>query len=131
MNCRAARVPLYIQDVQNDLYYMGFIEWANRNGIVKGMGDKKFAPDQAITREQMAVIMSNYAKTMNLELKPVQEEKHFADSDKISAYAREAVKEMQMAGLLSGKDNNLFDPQGTATRAEVSSVLHRFVEAIN
>ena len=114
-------------DVQNDLYYMGFIEWANRNGIVKGMGDKKFAPDQAITREQMAVIMSNYTRVMNLDLKAVQEERHFADNDKISPYAREAVKEMQMARLVSGKDNNLFDPQGTATRAEVSSVLHRFM----
>jgi len=118
-------------DVQNGLYYIGFIEWANQSGIVKGMGAKQFAPNQAITREQMAVIISNYAKNMKLKLKPVQEEKHFADSDKISAYAEEAVKEMQMAGLLNGKVNNLFDPQGTATRSEVSSVLHRFVVAIN
>jgi hypothetical protein len=75
----------------------------------------------------MAVIMSNYTRVMNLDLKAVQEERHFADNDKISPYAREAVKEMQMARLVSGKDNNLFDPQGTATRAEVSSVLHRFM----
>lgn len=115
-------------DVKNDLYYMSFIEWANRNGIVKGIGDKKFAPDQAITREQMAVIMSNYVKTMNLKLNQVHEENNFADSAHISAYAEDAVKQMQMAGILSGKKGNLFDPQGMATRAEVSAVVHRFVE---
>jgi len=48
-----------------------------------------------------------------------------------STYANDAVKAMQMAGILSGKDGNLFDPQGTATRAEISSVLRRFVELIS
>ncbi|RYD06068.1 hypothetical protein N752_05945 [Desulforamulus aquiferis] len=115
-------------DVKNDSYYMGYIEWASKNSIVNGIGDKKFAPDQSITREQMAIIMQNYAKVIGLTLPKVHGENTFADSAKISAYAKDAVKQMQMAGVLSGKNGNLFDPQGTATRAEASAVLRRFVE---
>ncbi|HKM21472.1 MAG TPA: S-layer homology domain-containing protein [Lachnospiraceae bacterium] len=115
-------------DVKDDAYYMGYIEWASKNNIVNGVGNGKFAPDQSITREQMAVIMSNYAKTIGYTLPKVHVENTFADSAKISAYAKDAVKQMQMAGVISGKNGNLFDPQGTATRAEVSAVLRRFVE---
>ncbi len=117
-------------DVKGDAYYMGYIEWANKNNIVNGVGNNKFAPDQSITREQMAVIMSSYAKIIGLTLQENNAENTFADSDKISAYAKDAVKQMQMSGIISGKNGNLFDPQGTATRAEVSAVLHRFVELV-
>ena len=115
-------------DVKDDAYYMGYIEWASKNNIVNGVGNGKFAPDQSITREQMAVIMSNYAKTIGYISPKVHVENTFADNGKISTYAKEAVKQMQMAGVISGKNSNLFDPQGTATRAEVSAVLRRFVE---
>lgn len=115
-------------DVQDDAYYMGYIEWASKNNIVNGVGNGKFAPDQSITREQMAVIMSNYAKTIGYTLPKVHIENIFTDNAKISTYAKEAVKQMQMAGVISGKNGNLYDPQGTATRAEVSAVLRRFVE---
>jgi uncharacterized repeat protein (TIGR02543 family) len=115
-------------DVKNDAYYMGYIEWTSKNSIVAGIGDGKFAPDQSITREQLAVIMSNYAKTIGFTLPKVHAENAFTDNAKISAYAKDAVKQMQMAGVISGKNGNLFDPQGVATRAEVSAVLRRFVE---
>ena len=115
-------------DVKDDAYYMGYIEWASKNNIVNGVGNGKFAPDQSITREQMAVIMSNYAKTIGCTLPKVHVENIFADNGKISTYAKEAVKQMQMAGVISGKNGNLYDPQGTATRAEVSAVLRRFVK---
>ncbi|MEA5011075.1 MAG: S-layer homology domain-containing protein [Angelakisella sp.] len=115
-------------DVKSDDYHMGYVEWANKNNIVKGIGDGKFAPDQSITREQMAVILQSYAKAIGFTLPKVHAENTFADSAKIGAYAKDAVKQMQMAGIISGKNSNLFDPQGTATRAEVSAVLRRFVE---
>ncbi|MDD4564084.1 MAG: S-layer homology domain-containing protein [Eubacteriales bacterium] len=115
-------------DVKSDAYYMGYIEWASKNSIVTGIGDGKFAPDQSITREQLSVIMSNYAKTIGFTLPKVHAENAFTDNAKISAYAKDAVKQMQMAGVISGKNGNLFDPHGMATRAEVSAVLRRFVE---
>jgi len=115
-------------DVKSDAYYMGYIEWASKNSIVNGTSNGKFAPDLSITREQMAVIMLNYGKVIGFTLPKVHEKNTFADSAKISAYAKDAVKQMQMAGVISGKNGNLFDPLGTATRAEVSAVLRRFVE---
>ena len=115
-------------DVKADAYYMGYIEWASKNGIVSGGTDGNFHPDASITREQMAVIMSNYAKTIGFTTPKVHAENTFSDSAKISSYAKTAVKQMQMAGVLAGKNGNVFDPQGTATRAEVSAVLRRFVE---
>ncbi len=118
-------------DVKNDAYYMGYTEWASQNNIINGIGNGRFAPDQSITREQIAVIMSNYAKTMGYTLPKVHAENTFADHSKISTYAKEAVKQIQMVGVISGKSSNLFDPQGTATRAEVSTVMRRFVELAN
>ena len=115
-------------DVKADAYYMGYVEWAVEHGIIYGFGNKEFAPNQSITREQMAVIMQNYAKAIGFTLPKVHAETTFADNAKIGAWSKDAVKAMQMAGVISGKDGNKFDPQGTATRAEVSTVLRRFVE---
>jgi hypothetical protein len=130
-----ADVKSYIEtnfnDVKSDAYYMGYIVWASKNNIVNGTGNGNFAPDHAISREQMAVIMSNYAKAMNLKLTGGYGENNFDDSAKISDYAKDAVKQMQMAGIINGKNGNLLDPQGTSTRAEVSAVLYRFVEMIS
>lgn len=117
-------------DVKTNAYYMGYIEWAGNNNIIKGIGNGKFAPDQPITREEMAVIMKKYAQINGFTLSKLHEERTFADSEKISGYAKESVKEMQMAGIMSGKNGNQFDPQGIATRAEVSTVLCRFVELV-
>lgn len=118
-------------DVTADAYYMGYVEWATKNEIVKGISQGKFAPDQSITREQMAVIMVNYAKEIGFTLPKVHAETVFVDNTNISTYAKDAVRAMQMAGVMSGKDGNKFDPQGIATRAEVSTVLKRFVELID
>ena len=117
-------------DVKSDAYYMGYIEWANKNGIATGVGNGTFAPDQSITREQIAVILQNYAKAIGFTPPKVHTESTFADSAKISTNVKDAVKQMQMAGVISGKKENLFDPQNTATRAEVAAVLHRFAELV-
>ena len=115
-------------DVRADAYYMGYVEWAVKNGIVSGATATTFAPDDAVTRERMAVMMANYARTAGISLAKVHTENTFADSANISAGAREAVKTMQMAGVLAGRDGNRFDPQGTATRAQAAAALHRFIE---
>ncbi|MEG1448834.1 MAG: LysM peptidoglycan-binding domain-containing protein, partial [Oscillospiraceae bacterium] len=83
-----------------------------------------------VTREQMAVIISNYAKAMGVTLPKVYAENTFADNAKISSNAKNAVKQMQMSGVISSKDAGKFDPQSTATRAEVSAMLKRFVEVM-
>jgi len=67
---------------------------------------------------------------MGFELLQVHKENTFADDAKIVSDAKIAVKQMQMAGVLTGKNSNEFDPQGTATRAEVSALLKRFAELV-
>lgn len=119
-------------DVSADAYYMGYVEWANKNSIVNGIGGGKYTPGAIITREQLAVMIDRYATAIGYQLPAVHTENTFGDGVKISSWAKDAVRRVQMAGMINGKTGNLFDPQGNATRAEVSAVLKRFIElAIN
>ena len=117
-------------DVKADAYYAPYVNWAAKTGIVSGTTDTTFAPDTNINREQMAVIMKNYAVKLGYTVPKALEAVTFADNASISSWAKEAVKSMQQAGILAGKTNNRFDPAGTATRAEVATVLRRFVEIV-
>lgn len=117
-------------DVKADAYYAPYVNWAAQNGIVEGVTATTFAPDTNINREQMAVIMANYAKKLGYDLPKTLQAVTFADNAQISSWAKNAVRIMQQAGILSGKNGNKFDPKGTATRAEVATVLRRFVEIV-
>lgn len=117
-------------DVKADAYYAPYVNWAAQTGIVEGVTDTTFAPDTNINREQMAVIMKNYAAKLGYDLPQTLKAVTFADNTQISSWAKDAVKSMQQAGILAGKVNNRFDPKGTATRAEVATVLRRFVEIV-
>ena len=117
-------------DVKADAYYAPYVNWAAQNGIVEGVTATTFAPDTNINREQMAVIMANYAKKLGYDLPKTLQTVTFADNAQISSWAKNAVRIMQQAGILSGKNGNKFDPKGTATRAEIATVLRRFVEIV-
>lgn len=117
-------------DVKADAYYAPYVNWAAQTGIVEGVTATTFAPDTNINREQMAVIMKNYAAKLGYDLPQTLKAVTFADNTQISSWAKDAVKSMQQAGILAGKVNNCFDPKGTATRAEVATVLRRFVEIV-
>ena len=117
-------------DVKADAYYAPYVNWAAQTGIMEGVTAITFAPDTNINREQMAVIMANYAKKLGYDLPKTLQAVTFADNAQISSWAKDAVKAMQQAGILAGKANNRFDPKGTATRAEVATVLRRFVEIV-
>lgn len=117
-------------DVKADAYYAPYVNWAAQNGIVESVTATTFAPDTNINREQMAVIMANYAKKLGYDLPKTLQAVTFADNAQISSWAKNAVRTMQQAGILSGKNGNKFDPKGTATRAEVATVLRRFVEIV-
>ena len=117
-------------DVKADAYYAPYVNWAAQNGIVEGVTATTFAPDTNINREQIAVIMANYAKKLGYDLPKTLQAVTFADNAQISSWAKNAVRTMQQAGILSGKNGNKFDPKGTATRAEVATILRRFVEIV-
>lgn len=117
-------------DVKADAYYAPYVNWAAQTGIVEGVTATTFAPDTNINREQMAVIMKNYAAKLGYDLPQTLKAVTFADNTQISSWAKDAVKSMQQAGILAGKNENKFDPKGTATRAEVATVLRRFAEIV-
>lgn len=117
-------------DVKVDAYYAPYVNWAAQTGIVTGVTATTFAPDTNINREQMAVIMKNYAAKLGYDLPQTLKAVTFADNANISSWAKDAVRAMQQAGILAGKNGNKFDPKGTATRAEVATVLRRFVEIV-
>ena len=117
-------------DVKANAYYAPYVNWAAQTGIVEGVTATTFAPDTNINREQMAVIMKNYAAKLGYDLPQTLKAVTFADNTQISSWAKDAVKSMQQAGILAGKNGNKFDPKGIATRAEVATVLRRFVEIV-
>ena len=117
-------------DVKADAYYAPYVNWAAQNDIVEGVTATTFAPDTNINREQMAVIMANYAKKLGYDLPKTLQAVTFSDNAQISSWAKNAVRTMQQAGILAGKNGNKFDPKGTATRAEVATILRRFVEIV-
>lgn len=114
-------------DVEDGQWYAGPVSWAGTNKIVNGVGDKRFAPLSDITREQMAVMLYNYATVMKIELPKTRTAGSFADAGSISSWAKEAVDAMYAAQVINGKENNRFDPKGKATRAQVAEMFMNFV----
>jgi|GEM_PF-690535 len=116
-------------DVAADAWYADAVAWASANGIVNGVGDKKFAPQTNISREEMATILHRYCQYKEIELKSIREDGAFADADIISSWAAEAVASMYAAEIINGKGEGIFDPSGNATRAEVATLFMNFMEA--
>ncbi len=112
-------------DVSTEQYYAPYIKWAVDNKIVSGKGKNIFAPEQAITREEMSVILANYMKLIGKEINT--QTNTFIDEQEISLWAKESVKIVQSLGLIKGKGDNKFDPKQTSTRAEVATILQRLL----
>lgn len=117
-------------DVTAYAYYGAYAEWAAQKNIVSSTEDRLFRPDASVTREQMAVMMTNYAGQMGYSIPTPLAAATFADDSLISTWAAEGVAAMQRAGIMSGRDGNRFDPQAAATRGEGAAALHRFVEIL-
>ena len=115
-------------DVEAGRWYADAITWAAENGIFAGYSMDKFGPDDPITREQLTAIFYRYADYKGYKLTITGNLDKFEDADKITDYAKTVMQWAVGNGLIKGKSENLLDPQGTATRAEISAMLHRFIE---
>jgi hypothetical protein len=117
-------------DVASDEWYTDAVYWARLNGIVKGISSEKFVPNDDITREQMAAMISRYASYKGIAVEDTVEiQLDYADVDDISDWAAESVMYCKQLGLMQGRDNNFFAPQDNATRAETAAILQRFLTA--
>ena len=115
-------------DVEAGRWYADAITWTAENGIFAGYSKDKFGPDDPITREQLTAIFYRYADYKGYKLTVTENLDKFEDADKITDYAKMVMQWAVGNGLIKGKSENLLDPQGTATRAEISAMLHRFIE---
>ena len=118
-------------DVPNTAYYYAYVQWAFSNGIAASTGDNSFSPERAITREEICLMLRNYAAFKNYQLTPTLSAVTFADSSTISSGCMSAVSALQQTGVINGYTDGTFCPQGSATRAEVSTMLMRFISAIS
>jgi hypothetical protein len=114
-------------DTATGSYYTPYAAWASANGIASGVGDGLFAPSREITRQEMAAMLNNYVNFKGIRLSS-DAEVTFADDAEIASWAKDGVYALAFAGVLNGVGDNNYAPAKTATRAEVATVLMRFVQ---
>jgi hypothetical protein len=98
--------------------------------VVAGIGGNLFNPDGSITREQMATILYRYSKLIGRGDAETADLDGFKDAGEVSDFAEEAMSWAVGAGLITGKGNGILDPKGEATRAEVATILMRFIRML-
>ncbi|MBS7525235.1 S-layer homology domain-containing protein [Fusibacter paucivorans] len=112
-----------------DTYYTGYLSAAKRLGIASGVGNNLFAPDQAISRQDMMTLLYHALNILNElpETATVASLAAFSDVDAISDYAREPMSTFVSAGIVSGHEGVL-DPSGSATRAQIAQILYHLLD---
>lgn len=124
----AAKHGCPFADVRRGSYYEQAIAWASENGIVTGFDASTFAPDRAITREQLAAILFRFAAYRGMDAVTLRETlSSFQDQAAISVYAVSALNWAVSEGLMQGTGDKL-EPTGNATRAQVAAMLRRFMQ---
>ena len=122
-----AGTPIFF-DIPRSAYYSEAVAWAAAKGIVTGASSTAFAPDDPVTREQLATFLCRYAAYQGINTKTSNDLTEFVDSYQISDYAVEAMGWAYDQGLITGKSSMLLKPKDYATRAEVALVLTRYCE---
>ena len=110
-------------DLSQD-WYMAAVNWAYSQGLINGMGDNRFAPDESMTKEQFYTLM---CRREGLD-SPAPDKILFPDDDKISDWARGSVMQLRNAGFVSQNDIEIFRPGAAVTRAEAAELLHYLAE---
>lgn len=117
-------------DVEIGRYYTTAVAWACRNGIADGMGETKFGPNDAITREELVTLMYRYAQYFGHSCIGTSIES-FADAGSVSSYAYNAMCWAYKAGVVTGTTGSRLNPQGTASRAEAAQMIMSFYSFLN
>jgi uncharacterized repeat protein (TIGR02543 family) len=117
-------------DVPGNQWYTGAVNWAAANDIVSGYGGDLFGPNDPITREQMAAILYRYAAYKGYDVSARADLSAFTDLPQVSAYAAEPLQWAKALGLVGGKTADTLVPKGSATRAEVATILMRFRQTL-
>ena len=125
----AASGMVSFNDVPADSWYAKAVAWAAKEGIVMGNGSG-FAPNDNITREQIATILYRYAQYLGIDVSAKGNVSRFSDGSKVSGWAADAMAWAVEVGLFQGDDSNCLNPGSNATRAEVATLMQRLVKLI-
>ena len=115
-------------DVAAGAWYADAVNWTAAQGIVAGMGEKSYAPDAPVTREQLSLILYGYARYKGYDTSASVSLSGYADRDSVAVWAADSMGWAVSEGLISGRPGGYLDPAGTATRAEVAQILMNFCE---
>lgn len=119
------------RDVPSSAYYANAVEWAAAMGLTSGTGSGLFLPDAPVTREQLAVFLSQYAKQHGVELTGSSSLQRFSDYRSASNYAQQPLAWAVSQGLLSGFEDGSLRPRSPATRAQTASILRQLCELLS
>ena len=118
------------EDVAADAYYTAPVYWARLNGITDGYSNERFGPYDAITREQLAVMLYRFAQKQGYDVTGGSDLSGFSDAGHISGFAQEAMRWANAKGLITGTSATTLAPNGLATRAQVATILMQYCENI-
>lgn len=124
----APKTQASFTDTAAGQWYSDAVAWTAENGIFGGYGNGKFGTNDPITREQLATILYRFAAYCGDDMSASGDLTHFPDANRISTFAKQAMHWAVGAGLINGKGDGSLDPLGTASRAEIAALLHRFCE---
>ncbi len=114
-------------DVKEGEWYTDAVAWAAEQNIVSGYGSGLFGTDDAITREQMALILKNYAAYKGMDVSASNDLGGFTDCESISSWAKAAMQWANAKGYVNGTGGGMLEPKGLASRCKVAAILHRFI----
>jgi hypothetical protein len=115
------------QDVPEGQWYTTFVSWAAQHGVSAGTGDGKFSPTQPVTREQVVVLLYNFAANyMDMTLSERADITACADYDQTASWSRDALSWAAGCGVVSVSGSSNLEPGRSASRAEVASMLMNF-----
>lgn len=120
----AENAGLTFNDVSEDKWFYPYVMKLAALGIVNGYADGGFHPGAAIARQDMATMINRMLNACGVELSAVNDPITFKDADNISAYAKDAVAAMQLAGVVNGFNDGTFGPTASATREQTAQMLY-------
>ena len=123
----AVKTTASFQDVDAGCYYAKAVAWAEANGITEGIDDTHFAPNGTVTRQQLALFLYRYARFQGYDTTARGD--LAAYPDRPAVWARSAMQWCVGAGIIEGLEDGTLRPNGTATRAQIAAVFHRFLTA--
>ena len=112
-------------DVPDSAWFAAAVNWCAQAGVVAGMDDGTFAPDANVTREQLATMLCSYTRYKGKDASASGNIDQFSDVGLVSSWAVDNVKWAVGHGIMAGKDGNVIDPTGNATRAEMAQMIYR------